>query len=129
MGSLVAFVDFAVDLVRPEVAAVLSRELFGATSFVGEGTGLRDEVPALALQRDFLGMIVVLHGYGGEDGYSLEMETRPSWLARIDPNDSGADALDISTLCRTIDRGSGRIQGTGSRSDPPFAALRACLIE
>lgn len=57
-----------------QLAQQLSEALFGGIPFVGQGTGIRDEVPAVRLAADLLGAEVVVHGYGGEDGFCLEIE-------------------------------------------------------
>jgi len=76
--ELLAYVDFESDEALAEVAARLSESLFGGIPFGGLDEYLRDEVPALRLMRDVLGHRVVLHGFGGRDGYSLDIEGRPS---------------------------------------------------
>lgn len=94
----VAFVDFKAVGSISDVAAALSTHLFGAIPFAGDKTGIRDEVPAVRLCSSILGLDVVLHGYGGEDGFTLEAETSMPWSLKL--QEKGLDdsrEVDIST--------------------------------
>lgn len=54
--SIIGFVDFTTQLKLPEIAAVLSSELFAGIPFGGEGTGRWDETPCVGLLRSFMGL-------------------------------------------------------------------------
>jgi len=70
-----AYVDFTSPLALHALGRVLSERLFAGISFVGENEGIWDEVPALRLERDFLGLRVELGGTsGGEGGFTLQIE-------------------------------------------------------
>jgi hypothetical protein len=71
---LAAFVHFVSALSLDDVARLLSTRLFGGIPFVGREEYLRDEVPALRLEREVLGLDVVVHGFGGDEGYTLDVE-------------------------------------------------------
>jgi len=60
------------------VAAVLSERLFGQIPFGGRDLALFDEVPALRLEGDFIGLFVAIHGEGGE--YILLLRPKPKTL-------------------------------------------------
>jgi hypothetical protein len=63
------------------VAAIISERLFGGAKFVGRERYIYDEVPAIFLEQPILGLRIVLQGFGGDDGYFLEMrDTRPLGL-------------------------------------------------
>lgn len=68
-----AIVGFESDLGLEAVAESISRELFGGVPFEGRDTGIRDEVPAIALARAVVGMGAIVSGYGGTCGYGLEV--------------------------------------------------------
>lgn len=70
-----------VDFVSPQPLAELGRRIaeacFGGGNFVGENEGIWDEVPAMRLDREVLGLEVTLGGGPGEAaGYTLEVSSR-----------------------------------------------------
>jgi hypothetical protein len=77
--AIVRFADFSAPLPLREVAKLLSEELFAGVRFTGKDEGIWDEVTAIRLERDFLGLRVVL---GGSEvaGYTLEVDTTMSAL-------------------------------------------------
>jgi hypothetical protein len=58
-----------------DLASVLSETLFMALPFGGKEEYIYEEVPAIFLASRFLGMKVILSGYGKEDGYGLEVSS------------------------------------------------------
>ena len=60
--SLVGFVDFSASRPLHWVADRLSAELFAGIRFVGRHEGTWDEVEAVHLERDFVGLRVELGG-------------------------------------------------------------------
>jgi hypothetical protein len=62
-----------------QVAKKLSERLFCSIAFVADDSGTFEEVPALRLEKNFLGLDIVLHGFDGN--YTLYLEpVRESWL-------------------------------------------------
>jgi hypothetical protein len=75
MRDFSAFVDFVHPLPLVQLADLLSRSLFGGIRFTGLNEGLWDEVPAMRLEADFLGLRVEFGGAPGEQaGYTLQIE-------------------------------------------------------
>lgn len=73
---LSCFLDFRSQLSLEELGAALSENIFGGIPFGSRDEAVRDEVPAIQLKKDVLGFYVVLHGFGGDNGYTLEMFPR-----------------------------------------------------
>ena len=59
-----------------EVAAIISERLLGGVRLVGRDEHIYDEVPAIFSAHDILGLRIILQGYGGSQGYFLEMRDR-----------------------------------------------------
>jgi hypothetical protein len=59
-----------------EVAEILSAKLIAGIPFVGRDEFIYDEIPAVYAERDVLGLRIILQGFGGEDGYQLEIRPR-----------------------------------------------------
>ncbi len=75
MRDFSAYVDFIHPLPLVRLADLLSRLLFGGIRFTGLGEGLWDEVPAVRLEVDFMGLRVELGGAPGQEGgYTLQVE-------------------------------------------------------
>ena len=73
---LSCFLDFHSQLSLEDLGASLSENIFGGIPFGSREEAVRDEVPAIQLKRDVLGFHVVLQGFGGNDGYTLEIFPR-----------------------------------------------------
>ena len=73
MIHLVACVQINSEKNLEEVASLVSQNLLGGVPFVGKDEYIYDEVPAIYAKRHVLGLRVILQGYGGEDGYLLEI--------------------------------------------------------
>lgn len=58
-----------------ELGNLLSQKIFLNANFGGKEEYIRDEVPAIYFD-GLLGLRVILYGYGGDDGYVLEIYTR-----------------------------------------------------
>ncbi len=56
-----------------ELADLLSKAVFGEIPFGGLDFCICEEVPAVFLMSDFLGLKVILQGYGGEAGYAISI--------------------------------------------------------
>jgi hypothetical protein len=61
-----------------KVTSILSEKFFGGLSFGGKDLRIFDEVPALRLEGNFLGLFVAVHGYPGE--YALIIQPRPDTM-------------------------------------------------
>jgi len=80
-----------------EVAAIISARLLGGIRFVGKDEFIFDEVPAVYAESDVLGLEVIVHGFGGEDGYWLDMSPRDVRLDRpMDLTLSDESRVDIT---------------------------------
>ena len=73
----VAYVDFRSTESLASLAEKLSAQLFGGINFIGENTGVWDEVPAVRLERCFLGLSVELGGQHGSYTLQIEMADFP----------------------------------------------------
>lgn len=73
---IVCFVDFRSDAPLERVAEQISEHLFGGVQFGSREDYIMDEVPAVYALKDIGGLRVVIHGYGGDDGYTLEIRPR-----------------------------------------------------
>lgn len=71
-----ASVDFVSDLSLKEVGEKIALACFGGGRFTGEDEGIWDEVPAMRLDRNVLGLEVVLGGSPGDNGYTLEVASK-----------------------------------------------------
>lgn len=76
-----------------EVGEILSKVLFGGLPFGGKDEFIRDEIPAIYINEDIIGLNVVLYGYGGENGFILE--AYPSFkLEGLEPGEYDEFKLD-----------------------------------
>ena len=66
-----------------ETGRLISDRLLGGVPFSGEIPGLRDEVPALVLTREVLGLTMVLHGGEYEGGHRLTLEIHGADSERV----------------------------------------------
>jgi len=74
---LTARVDFVSPQPLHEVGNEIASVCFGGGEFVGENEGIWDEIPAVRLNRDPLGLEIALGGAPGEaGGYTLEVSSR-----------------------------------------------------
>jgi hypothetical protein len=72
-----ARVDFVSPQSLHEVGNEIASVCFGSGEFVGENEGIWDEIPAVRLDRDPLGLEITLGGAPGEAGsYTLEVSSR-----------------------------------------------------
>jgi hypothetical protein len=72
-----AYVDFVSQQSLHEVGTEIAKACFGGGEFVGETEGIWDEVPAVRLDRNPLGLEITLGGSPGEaGGYTLEVSSR-----------------------------------------------------
>ena len=69
----IAEINIDSQLSLEEVGELISKKIFGGLKFIGREQYIRDEVPAVYLESDLLGLSYVLSG-GPVDGYFLEIE-------------------------------------------------------
>lgn len=92
-----AYVDFTYSGSLEELAEVLSQSLFAGLRFVGLGEGIWDEVPAVRLERNFLGLRVELGGAPGRDqGFTLQVEPIDFPWNRIPAVEASVASVDLS---------------------------------
>ena len=82
------------------IAIILSENIFCGIPFGGGDLGIFDEVPALRLERYYLGLFVALHGYQGE--YTLLIKPNPERVALTD-----GVMTDISNYVASMIRATG----------------------
>jgi hypothetical protein len=61
-----------------EVAGKISEKLFGGLQFSGKEKYIRDEYPAIFITNPILGFRIIVYGFGGNDGYILEIHPHSS---------------------------------------------------
>jgi hypothetical protein len=77
------------------LAERLSKDLFGGIEFVGLNTGIWDEVPAVRLARDFLGLSVELGG--SEDvSYTIQIEADDFPWEFVRAEDAATTQVDLA---------------------------------
>lgn len=60
-----------------EVAVILCQKIFAGAEFGGKEKAIRDEVPAVFIDRPFMGLRVILMGYSGleeDKGFTVSIE-------------------------------------------------------
>jgi hypothetical protein len=96
-----SFTDLSSELPIKELGALLSERIFAGISFVGLEEGILDEIPAMRLERDFLGLRVILGGRPGkEGGYTLEIELVDFPWSVVPENESSEVVCDISAMVK-----------------------------
>ncbi len=94
---LQAYVDFTHADALSVLASKLSERLFGGIQFEGENEGIWDEVPALRLSRDILGLRVEIGGCPGDQGgYTLQVETVDFPWESVQPGQEAQAVADLS---------------------------------
>jgi hypothetical protein len=86
------------------LAAIISARIFGGIPFVSGRHSIRDEVPAVCTETEFLGMQAVLMGEPDEEGYYLTMDTR-SPLLKMSADEIRSSQVDISSLVASLLQG------------------------
>ena len=76
MAYLTCGLSFLSEKSLEAVAEVISSKLIGGILFVGKDEFIYDQVPAVYAKHLVLGLRVILQGFGGEEGYHLEMYPR-----------------------------------------------------
>ncbi len=92
-----AYVDFTHADALSVLASKLSERLFGGIPFEGENEGIWDEVPALRLSRDILGLRVEIGGRPGDQGgYTLQVEAVDFPWESVQPGQEAQAVADLS---------------------------------
>lgn len=117
VAFLTAHVDFASPRSLHEIAREIASVCFGGGEFVGENEGIWDEIPAVRLDRDPLGLEITLGGAPGEaGGYTLEVSSRDPLDGPL-PEDPESLLEAICDFSRYLAALVGRIPGVELR--PP----------
>lgn len=96
-----SFTDISSALSIQALGALLSERIFAGISFVGLDEGILDEIPAMRLDRDFLGLRVILGGRPGKGGgYTLEIELIDFPWSEVPESDSTEVVCDISEVVK-----------------------------
>lgn len=98
-----AYVDFVSPMPLEDLAPQVSDALFGGIAFVGKDEGIWDEVPAMRLANDVMGLRVILGGTAGDDGgFTLEIEPAKFPWDQV-PDDAGSNVVcDVSEYMKLV---------------------------
>ncbi|MFU1794157.1 hypothetical protein ACM1RC_09835 [Paenibacillus azoreducens] len=89
------------------VAKIISDKLVGGIPFGGLEDYIYEEVPAVYIKESILGFELVIQGYGGEDGYVLEVRSDPR---NSEPNDVREIRVDITNYIASLLEGTEKIK-------------------
>ena len=56
-----------------ELSTIVSSKLLGGLPFTYGKHSIWEEIPSMYIEHSILGLLVIIGGYGGEDGYSIEI--------------------------------------------------------
>ena len=62
-----------------EVGDIISNKLFNGLKFGGKDKYRCEEIPAIYISNPIMGMEIILNGYGGDDGYNLNIFPSPKY--------------------------------------------------
>ncbi len=107
MPFLHACVHVASDEPLESVGRRISAAVLAGLPFGGREEFIYDEVPAIYVREQVLGLRVILQGLGGEHGYYLEVHTTTPITSSEGLVDSIAERVDVSEnvacLLRSVD--------------------------
>lgn len=86
-----------------ELAKIISSKIAGNLPFEGLEDYIYDEVPAIYINSNILGCTLVILGYGGEDGYTLEVKPYPG---HNKPDDADRIYIDITKYIASLLEGT-----------------------
>lgn len=89
------------------VAKIISDRLVGGISFGGLEDYIYEEVPAVYIKESILGFELVIQGYGGEEGYVLEVR---SDSRNSIPEDAKEIRVDITNYIASLLEGTEKIK-------------------
>ncbi|MDQ0227740.1 hypothetical protein [Metabacillus niabensis] len=81
------------------VAKIISEKLVGGIPFGGLEDYIYEEVPAVYINENILGFELVIQGYGGEDGYILELHPHP---CNSRPDDAERVTIEITSYIASL---------------------------
>ncbi|KAB0443607.1 hypothetical protein AB1J28_07605 [Lysinibacillus irui] len=90
-----------------EVARIISDKLFGGLPFGGLEEHIYEDVPAVFIDYPILGLQIVIQGFGGREGYTLEVCSHP---INIEPDDSDEIEVDITGYVSVLIEGIEELQ-------------------
>ena len=105
ISVLQASVDFESSMPLTEVARAIGSTCFGGVPFVGENTGIWDEVPAVRLSKDIIALEIIVGGSPEPDGgFTLEVISREQMGGdiQVDAEGSRAAVCDISAYLTAL---------------------------
>jgi hypothetical protein len=65
------------------LARKISSKLFGDAQFIEGERSIWEEIPSLYIDSSIMGMLVVLGGYGSDEGYTLSISPYGEWSRYI----------------------------------------------
>lgn len=87
------------DLEIEELGEIISKHLFGGLKFGGKELEIYDEVPAITIMDDILGVRIILDGYSGfEENTNFFLSILPS---NFDIENNGS-SIDVSNYIYTL---------------------------
>ncbi len=85
------------------LAKIISNKLFGGIPFIGLEEHIYEEVPAIFIDHPILGLQAVIQGFGGKEGYTLEVHSHP---VNIEPDDTDIMYIDIAGYVAALIEGT-----------------------
>ncbi|AKF92339.1 hypothetical protein [Brevibacillus laterosporus] len=89
------------------VAKIISEKLVGGIPFGGFEDYIYEEIPAVYINANILGFELVIQGYGGEDGYILEVNPHP---CNERPGDAKRVTVEITNYIASLLEGTEKIK-------------------
>ncbi|PCD82361.1 hypothetical protein CNQ87_17390 [Lysinibacillus fusiformis] len=89
------------------VSKIISNKLVGGLPFGGLEDYIYEEVPAVYIKESILGFELVIQGYGGEEGYILEIR---SYLRNSELHDAKEITVDITNYIASLLEGTEKIK-------------------
>lgn len=89
------------------VSKIISNKLVGGIPFGGLEDYIYEEVPAVYIKESILGFELVIQGYGGKEGYTLEVRSN---LRNSELHDDKEITVDISNYIASLLEGTEKIK-------------------
>ncbi|MGC7931632.1 MULTISPECIES: hypothetical protein [Lysinibacillus] len=89
------------------VSKIISNKLVGGLPFGGLEDYIYEEVPAVYIKESILGFELVIQGYGGEEGYILEIR---SYIRNSELHDAKEITVDITNYIASLLEGTEKIK-------------------
>ncbi len=68
--NLLGYISMKSHLRLEELGEILSQKIFAGIRFGGKEKSIHEEIPAIYIERPFMGMLIILDGYSGLDEQS-----------------------------------------------------------